>query len=145
MGYTNYWYVKTFKKFPQKFIDQMKSLEEIAKKREIDCVFEFEKDYIIVNGVHCFCENMVVRTNMIRKSWQEVREDGGVFDCCKTLALPYDAIVKAAIMAAIENDLVTAWDFDGDASEEEYENALEIAKLAGIKECPPNMNNDEEL
>lgn len=142
MGYTDYWYAKSFKEFPQKFVNQMKSLEEIAKKKKIDCTFEFEKDCIIVNGP---CESMVFHTNIQRQPWEKERKDGGILDFCKTRAEPYDAIVKAAIMAAIENGIATEWDFDGVVSQEEYANALEIAREAGIKECPPTIDDKYEV
>lgn len=142
MGYTNYYYQKpNIKEFPENFVNEIKALEKVAKRKKIDCSFSYRKNCVIIDGP---CENLVFKTNAKREKWMTRTKDGGVFGFCKTAREPYDAVIKAAIMAAFENGIVYNWSFDGDTTEEEYENGVKIAQKAGIEIIPPHKEEFEE-
>lgn len=133
MGYTNYFYQKKIREFPPKFVEQMKDLMEVAKKEGIECEFDLGAKHLVIDGP---CENLVFEAGAEPLPWKKEGKFG-VFGFCKTNRAPYDAVIKAAIMAGVENGVLTKWSFDGAVGEEEYEEGVRLAKQAGIAAVPP--------
>jgi len=49
---------------------------------------------------------------------------------CKTARKPYDVVVKACLMYALELKIITDWSFDGDKSESEYLDGVKLYEAA---------------
>lgn len=130
MGYTNYWKPKTRKPKPEilseDFRADIRRIVAVANENNIKCHMEERTDYIVVHDEEHHSESFYLDTKK-----NDIGDCYG-FNCytfCKTCACPFDAVVKCCIVAAIQNDLFDSiLSFDGNKSDEEYTNALDLAK-----------------
>ena len=152
MGYTNYWNPKklTHKEIPNDFWDDcIKVLDLIIQKgvklATGDGLKKFESGKDIINSTVMSdgeYPSIVLNGYSGNDDEDESYETfdltfNGEWNFCKTARLPYDVAVKCILLLAEEYHLLKkrgemddenegGFDWDGDESDEEYKNAMEI-------------------
>lgn len=143
MGYSHYW--ETLRSFTDEEWDSLTEeanrIIGLAGKLNIklgDALGDFEpvitKKRIALNGYgNAGCESFILMKNKREAAeWERKRENGAVFDFCKTRQLPYDAVVVSILYAAnqIAPDALHPSSDGGDV----FEPAIDIlaAKMLGV-------------
>lgn len=140
MGYTNYYYIKqeALKSgIPESYLDTMRKLKKLAAERKVDMKFKhLNKKEVVIEGP---CEWFVLSSQC--EPW----EVGRSFRFTKTRELDYDPYVKVAIMAAINEGLVSKWSFDCYADKVTddacFAEAVKIAGLVGVDVVEPDSGD----
>ena len=138
MGYTNYYYINKEKLaagIPQTYIKTIRQLKKIAKENNVDVIFSrLNKNEVVVKGP---CEWFCLQ------SQQDAFYGDRAFRFTKTHEYDYDPYVKVAIMAAVNEGLVTHWSFDcyADHYNEDacFQEAEKIAAQIGVEIAPPKF------
>ena len=141
MGYTNYYYIKqeALKAgIPESYLNTMRKLKKLAAERKVDMKFKhLNKNEVVIEGP---CEWFVLSSQC--EPW----EVGRSFRFTKTRELDYDPYVKVAIMAAINEGLVSKWSFDCYADKVEddlcFKEAVKIANEIGVEIAPTDDGGD---
>ena len=133
MGYTNYYHVKKgLKKLPKEFLDDCEKVVKVwndnhDKKLDLTA----SEDIVILNGDACTCEWFVINTKTDDRFIQR-DDEGNLFNFTKTRADPYDSAVKALCMLGLAYGVITRWSFDGENSDPEYADAVNLLASAGL-------------
>ena len=138
MGYTNYYYINKAKLaagIPQTYINTIKQLKKIAGENNIDAIFyRLNKSEVVIKGP---CEWFCLQAK------QDEFYGDRTFRFTKTHEYDYDPYVKVAIMAAVNEGLVSKWSFDcyADHYNEDacFQEAAKIADQLGVKIAPPEF------
>lgn len=142
MGYTNYWYMKQgLEKFPEGFAKDCKTLakawnerqKELKNDMKIKC--EFGTNSLSLSGSGVNYEGFYV--NLKDKPFPGEKQNGPVFNFCKTAREPYDSLVKGIIMLGVKYGIFAYWDFDGDTEEEEWKEAEFLMGRCGFEMVLP--------
>jgi hypothetical protein len=141
MGYTNYYYIKeeALKAgIPESYLNTMRKLKKLAAERKIDMKFKhLNKNEVVIEGP---CEWFVLAAKCL--PW----EVGRSFRFTKTQLYDYDPYVKVAIMAAINEGLVSKWSCDcyTDNVDEDagFKIAVQIANEIGVTVVRPDDGGD---
>lgn len=140
MGYTNYYYINKEKLaagIPQSYINTIKQLKKLAGENNVEATFfRLNKNEVVIKGP---CEWFCLQSK------QDNFYGDRTFRFTKTHEYDYDPYVKVAIMAAVNEGLVTHWSFDCYADNCNYnedacfQEAAKIAAQIGVAIAPPKF------
>jgi len=139
MGYTNYYYINKdnlANGIPKTYRDTMRKLKKLAKDNKVDMsFFRLNKNEVVIKGP---CEWFTL------ESKPDPFYGDHAFRFTKTREEDYDPYVKVAIMAAIDEGLVTHWSFDWytDKPEDDicFKVAVKIAAEIGVEVAMPKLD-----
>jgi hypothetical protein len=140
MGYTNYYYINKdnlANGIPKTYLDTMCKLKKRAKDNKVEMsFFRLNQNEVVIKGP---CEWFTL------ESKPDPFYGDRAFRFTKTREADYDPYVKVAIMAAVNEGLVTHWSFDCYADNCNYnedaclQEAAKIAAQIGVAIAPPEF------